>query len=94
MHASYEFRRLMSYVSNLVTVLSYGIVCDEFRQVINNAVLSYGTFRIFDSWSVTSAAWVPSWVVSFATVVRYATRFGQAMSAIESGSVFRNRSMA
>jgi hypothetical protein len=46
LHASYEFRRLMSYVSNLVTVLSYGIVCDEFRQVINNAVLSYGTFRI------------------------------------------------
>ena len=46
LHASYEFRRLMSYVSNLVTVLSYGIVCDEFRLVINNAVLSYGTFRI------------------------------------------------
>ena len=36
----------MSYVRNLVTVLSYGIVGDEFRQVINNAVLSYGTFRI------------------------------------------------
>jgi hypothetical protein len=35
----------MSYVRNLVTVLSCGIVCDEFRQVINNAVLSCFALR-------------------------------------------------
>ena len=62
--------------------------------MINTAVLSYGTFWQIDSWSLTSAAWVPSWVVSFATVVGYATRVGQAMSASESEAVFRNRFIA
>ncbi len=41
-----------------------------------------------------TAAWVPSIVVSFATVVSYATSVKPAMSAIESEAVFRNRSMA